>query len=33
LWRDGNVIFCDGWITPQVLLREKYLTDEGLQEA
>lgn len=33
LWRDGNIIFCDGWITPQVLLREKYLTDDELTGA
>jgi hypothetical protein len=33
LWRDGNVIFCDGWITPQVLLREGYLTDDEFTEA
>lgn len=33
LWQEGNVIFCDGWITPQVLLRERYLTDDELTGA
>ena len=25
VWKDGNVIFCDGWVPPQQLIREKYL--------
>lgn len=33
LRQEGNVIFCDGWIIPQVLLREGYLTDDEFTEA
>jgi hypothetical protein len=25
LWKDGIVVYCDGWISPQSLIQEKFL--------
>ena len=25
VWRDGNSIYCDGWVSPTTLIQEKYL--------
>jgi hypothetical protein len=25
VWKDDNIVFCNGWIHPQILIREKFL--------
>jgi hypothetical protein len=25
VWNEGNIVFCDGWVPPQQLIREKFL--------